>query len=224
MPLLHRDIGAGRILAAGCITERVSAEGLQLANNGYAGGYIAKLVSASGLILFNIDSLGSSVLGTTNGIYNNGWFYNVGKVYLQDTLRVKGATNLDQDLTVSGSITCSGITSSDQLSVFKNADTLRLIGTDHCYMEYYPSGVIVGRKAYVGVPGSGLPDFRIINETPNGSIHFGTSGTIYQTISANGNTGFGNLVPISKLDVSGIITASGGNSTQWNTGSDIVVS
>ena len=48
-------------------------------------------------------------------------------------------------------------------------------------------------------------------------MQFATNKLVRMRIDSSGNVGIGAFTPQTKLDVSGIITATSGNSTQWNT-------
>jgi hypothetical protein len=59
----------------------------------------------------------------------------------------------------------------------------------------------------------------------NNNIHFATGGTaltnIRMWIASGGNVGVGTTSPSTKLEVSGVITATGGTSTDWNNSANL---
>jgi len=50
------------------------------------------------------------------------------------------------------------------VTITGNADILNLVGTDHCYFQWYPDGGGGGRKAYTGFPSASDDYFTIANE------------------------------------------------------------
>jgi len=83
-----------------------------------------------------------------------------------------------------------------------NAETLKLVGTDHSYAAWYPDGVVAGRKAYAGFPGATSNFFQIGNEINDGSGH------IILSPGTNANVGIGTTTPTAgKLVVVGNIVA-----------------
>lgn len=72
-----------------------------------------------------------------------------------------------------GTSTFTGATGvTGQFSVTNNAAAIRVIGTDHCFVEYYPDGVAAGRKAYHGIPNSTTASFRLVNQESGTGSHF----------------------------------------------------
>jgi len=55
----------------------------------------------------------------------------------------------------------AGDTISGNLTVSNNAGDLKIVGTDHVYIEYYPRGIVNGRKAYVGYSSANSTVFNI---------------------------------------------------------------
>jgi hypothetical protein len=66
---------------------------------------------------------------------------------------------------------------------------------------------------------AGLPVFEVNDDD---SIIAGRFAQDDFVITSSGDIGMGTATPVSKLDVSGVITATGGNSTQWNAAYDWV--
>jgi hypothetical protein len=50
------------------------------------------------------------------------------------------------------------------IQITANGGTLKLAGTDHAYIEYYPKGIATGRKAYLGYSSGTATDFTIDNQ------------------------------------------------------------
>lgn len=78
-----------------------------------------------------------------------------------------------------------------QLHVVKNGSNIRMEGTDHCYMEFYPDGNSAGRKGYFGFPNGTATDIYLVNQMgglrfqiDSGDIYFNRDGS-WQSASSN---------------------------------------
>ena len=78
--------------------------------------------------------------------------------------------------------------------IVQNSATLQLYGTNHSYIEFYPTAS-AGRQAYLGYPAIGSKQLTIANEATNGDIVVLTNGTGY--------VGIGTSSPAYILDVNG---------------------
>ena len=125
-----------------------------------------------------------------------------------DTNLYRGTANTlktDDNLIVAGSVGVGVTTAGTTLDVggngrfTSNAQTLRLVGTDHSYIGWYPKGVGSGRQAYTGFPGVGVNYFTITNEITDGTGH------ISLLPGTDANVGIGTNSPIEKLSVEGPI-------------------
>ena len=74
----------------------------------------------------------------------------------------------------------------------KNGGSLKLVGIDHTYLEYYPDGTGAGRKAYLGYGGATNDNFTIHNDAGSGHIILGS-----------GNVGIGTTSPQEKFHLYG---------------------
>ena len=101
-----------------------------------------------------------------------------------------------------------GIGTSDpstKLHIIGNAAALRLEGTDHTYMEFYPDGGTT-RKGYFGYPASSTDGIALYTEGTN-YLKFGTNSAERIRILSTGEVGIGETAPDSRLEVSGRIHA-----------------
>lgn len=74
-----------------------------------------------------------------------------------------------------------------KLHIKSNAATLRLEGTDHTYMEFYPQGSST-RFGYFGFPNASSTHLTMMNNNASGTLVLGTNNTSRLTIDASGNT------------------------------------
>ena len=98
-------------------------------------------------------------------------------------------------LDINGSADIAG-----NLKVTQNAGVLNLVGTDHCYIQWYPDGSSAGRKAYTGYGGATDNDFSIANEISGADVNISTNGG---TIRLQDNTVVTGELEASSLDING---------------------
>jgi hypothetical protein len=82
---------------------------------------------------------------------------------------------------------------------------------DGLEMGYFTAGGYAFLQGYNRGTNTFLPI-----EFSGSTVGFRTDGNTVMNILSNGNVGIGTILPTTKLDVNGVIKATGGNSTQWN--------
>jgi len=87
-----------------------------------------------------------------------------------------------------------------------NGSTLRLEGSDHTYMEFFPQGAST-RFGWVGYSSANSNDFTISSQNSLGSLLFYTNNSERFRINASGNMGIGTSTPSVRLQVAGDIIA-----------------
>lgn len=91
-----------------------------------------------------------------------------------------------------------------ELHVAGNGALFRLEGSTHGFMEFYPEGTAVGRKAWVGYGSAASNDIFVINNQADGDMQFRTNSTLRMTITKDGDVGVGTSNPNGyKLAVNG---------------------
>jgi hypothetical protein len=96
------------------------------------------------------------------------------------------------------------------------ARSLQLIGSDHVYIEWYPTGILSGRKAWTGFSSTGDNSFSIVNQHTDGRGH------VNLIPGQNANVGISNIpgfVPSRLLTITGVASAS---SSTFNGGTALV--
>jgi hypothetical protein len=71
--------------------------------------------------------------------------------------------------------------------IYSNAAALSLLGTDHVYMEFYPTGSPT-RGAYIGFQSAGSTKLKIANEIATGDVNFSSGNSVnpQMTLTAAG--------------------------------------
>ena len=93
-----------------------------------------------------------------------------------------------------------------KLHVKSNGSILRLEGSDHAYMEFYPQGSST-RYAWIGYPSANTVDLAVTNQNATGNLIFNTNNTERFRINASGLVGIGTTNPTVHLQVNGDIIA-----------------
>jgi hypothetical protein len=87
-----------------------------------------------------------------------------------------------------------------KLHVKSNGPVLRLEGSDHAYMEFYPQGTGT-RYGYLGFPNASSTQLTFMNQFSAGSIAFGTNGTSRMFLNSDGKLGLGTSNPGTSLHI-----------------------
>ena len=101
-----------------------------------------------------------------------------------------------------GNVGIGTTTPAAKLHVKSNGPILRLEGSDHAYMEWFPLGSST-RYGYMGFPNaaSSPTQLTFMNQFPTGSIAFGTNEEKRMTITSTGQVGIGNEYPGATLEI-----------------------
>ena len=87
-----------------------------------------------------------------------------------------------------------------KLHVKSNGSILRLEGSDHAYMEWYPQGSNT-RYGYMGFPTSSSTQLTFMNQFSTGLMAFGTNGTNKMFLNSDGKLGIGTSTPGTSLHI-----------------------
>ena len=87
-----------------------------------------------------------------------------------------------------------------KLHVKANGSILRLEGSDHAYMEWYPQGTVT-RFGWFGYPSANSVDLTISNQSATGAFSINTNSLERFRINSSGLVGIGTSTPSSTLTV-----------------------
>lgn len=87
-----------------------------------------------------------------------------------------------------------------KLHVKSNGSILRLEGSDHAYMEFYPQGSST-RYGYIGYPNASTTQLTFMNQFSTGLMAFGTNGTNKMFLNSDGKLGLGTSTPGTSLHI-----------------------
>lgn len=87
-----------------------------------------------------------------------------------------------------------------KLHVKSNGSILRLEGSDHGYMEFYPQGSST-RYGYMGYPSTNSTQLTFMNQSSTGLMAFGTNGTNKMFLNSDGKLGIGSSSPGTSLHI-----------------------
>ena len=133
---------------------------------------------------------GSSFITTPGSSTNNSWGMYVAadgdaRIWLGGSI----AGNSYFNTTGSFGIGTSSPSSDTKLHVKGNGGIIRMEGTDHCYMEFYPDGSSV-RKGWLGYGDASNNKLKINNQNNDG-IEFMTNNTSKMLLDSNGSLSIG---------------------------------
>lgn len=87
-----------------------------------------------------------------------------------------------------------------KLHVKSNGPILRLEGSDHAYMEWFPQGSST-RYGYMGYPSASSTQLTFMNQFTTGSMAFGNNGTNRMFLNSDGKLGIGTASPGTLLHI-----------------------
>ena len=87
-----------------------------------------------------------------------------------------------------------------KLHVKSNGAILRLEGSDHAYMEWFPQGSST-RYGYMGFPNASSTQLTFMNQFTTGSMAFGNNGTNKMFLTSDGKLGLGTSTPGTSLHI-----------------------
>ena len=87
-----------------------------------------------------------------------------------------------------------------KLHIKSNGPVLRLEGSDHAYLEFYPQGAS-NRYAYLGFPNASSTQLTFMNQFSTGLVAFGTNGTSRMFLTSDGKLGLGTSTPGTSLHI-----------------------
>jgi hypothetical protein len=139
----------------------------------YSGGWLSNSSVDSGILRMNA---GNNLLQIgLDGVTNSRRAYIQSRHNSSSYATVYGALHLNP---LGGAVVVGdgGMKVNGQLEVFgSGGTTLDLVGTDHCYMEFYPMGTAAGRKAWFGF-GSANSTRMTIQNTAGGDLELAATG------------------------------------------------
>ncbi len=130
----------------------------------YGNGHIANSLSIG-----NLPPTGGSNTGELLSVNGGIKSYNTGFIFPDNTVQLTAVT----PALLGGKVTKSGDTMTGALAITSNGQALRLNGTDHSYIGFYPGGST--RSGYMGFAPAGSDNLTLANEV-SGPILFDTGG------------------------------------------------
>ena len=101
---------------------------------------------------------------------------------------------------IGGNVGIGATTPAVKLHVKSNGPILRLEGSDHAYMEWYPQGSITP-YGYMGYPSASSTQLTFMNQSSTGLMAFGTNGTNKMILTSDGKLGLGTSTPGTSLHI-----------------------
>lgn len=137
------------------------------------------------LVVMSIFAISTPVLADTNGIWVDASDIRSGTF---------GSDETSSSFIFPNNLQVSGIFETNEGRVLGNEGSLKIIGVDHSYVEFYPQGLGSGRKAWLGYGSPGSTT--LILQSQGGNLALNPTGQY---------VGIGTQTPGSQLEVDGTI-------------------